>query len=243
MGLESYFFGFLAGTLSILSPCVLPLLPIVFGAAAGKHKFGPLALAAGLTVSFVAVGLFIATIGFSIGLQGQTIRTASGLLLAAVGAVLLVPAFGARFAATAGPVSAFMERRFSVPANAGASGLQGQFFVGALLGAIWSPCVGPTLGAASLLASRGENLGQVSLVMTAFGLGAAIPLALIGSASHKTLSHWRGRIVQAGIAGKMALGGLLLLTGLAVASGLDKSLEAWLVQISPEWLTRLTTSL
>mgnify|MGYP000753281291 CR=1 FL=1 len=243
MGSESYILGFLAGTLSILSPCVLPLLPIVFGAAAGKHRLGPLALAAGLTVSFVAVGLFIATIGFSIGLQGQTIRMASGLMLAAVGAVLLVPAFGARFAAAAGPVSAFMERRFGIPANAGASGVQGQFFVGALLGAIWSPCVGPTLGAASLLASRGESLGQVSLVMTAFGFGAAIPLALIGSASHKTLSRWRGRFLQAGMAGKIALGGLLVVIGLAVATGADKILEAWLVQVSPEWLTRLTTSL
>lgn len=243
MGAETYILGFFAGTLSILSPCVLPLLPIVFGAAAGKHKYGPLALAAGLTVSFVAVGLFIATIGFSIGLQGQTVRAMSGLLLAAVGAVLFVPALGARFAAATGPFSAFMERRFGAPVSASAGGLQGQFLVGVLLGAIWSPCIGPTLGAASLLASRGESLGQVSLVMTAFGLGAAIPLALIGSASHKMLARWRGRFVQAGMAGKMALGGLLVIVGLAVATGLDKSLEALLVQISPEWLTRLTTSI
>lgn len=242
MGAESYILGFFAGTLSILSPCVLPLLPIVFGAAAGKHKYGAVALAVGLTVSFVAVGLFVATIGFSIGLQGQTIRMVSGLLLAAIGAVLLIPALGARFAVAAGPVSAFMEQRFSIPANAGAGGFQGQFLLGALLGAIWSPCVGPTLGAASLLASRGENLGQVALVMTAFGFGAGVPLAIIGSASHKTLARWRGRFLQAGMAGKMALGGLLVIVGLAVATGVDKSLEAWLVQISPEWLTRLTTS-
>lgn len=59
--------GFLAGVLSTLSPCVLPLLPMVLGPASSAHRFGVPALAAGLVTSFVAVGLFVATIGFSIG--------------------------------------------------------------------------------------------------------------------------------------------------------------------------------
>ena len=59
----------LAGLLSILSPCVLPLVPIVIGAASGDHRYGPAALAAGLSLSFVAIGMFVATIGFSIGLD------------------------------------------------------------------------------------------------------------------------------------------------------------------------------
>ena len=59
----------LAGILSTLSPCVLPLLPIVLGAALTEHRFGPLALAAGVALSFVVVGLFVATVGFAIGLD------------------------------------------------------------------------------------------------------------------------------------------------------------------------------
>jgi cytochrome c biogenesis protein CcdA len=59
--------AFVAGVLSILSPCVLPILPIVLGAAISEHRFGPVALAAGLSVSFVVIGLFAATVGYSIG--------------------------------------------------------------------------------------------------------------------------------------------------------------------------------
>ena len=66
--------AFLAGLLSILSPCVLPLLPIVLGAAASEHRLGPIALAAGVALSFVAIGLFIATIGFGLGLDGDVFR-------------------------------------------------------------------------------------------------------------------------------------------------------------------------
>jgi cytochrome c-type biogenesis protein len=241
MGPESYALGFAAGVLSILSPCVLPLLPIVFGAAAGRHRFGPVALAIGLTLSFVSVGLFIATIGFAIGLDGDLIRQAGGLVLAAVGLVLMVPVFSARVAVAAGPASAWIEQRFGSAGDR--EGWGGQFGMGLVLGAIWSPCVGPTLGAASLLASQGESLGQVALVMTAFGLGAGLPLALIGLASREALAKWRGRLLKAGSAGKMALGAVLLLVGVMVFSGLDKMLETWLVEASPAWLTRLTTSL
>lgn len=241
MGPESYVFGFLAGTLSILSPCILPLLPIVLGAAASKHRFGPLALAAGLTVSFTAVGLFVATIGFAIGLDGEIIRQGGGVLLAAVGLVLLVPVLSARFATAAGPASNWIESRLGSVGDG--EGLAPQFAMGLVLGAVWSPCVGPTLGAASLLAAQGQSLGQVGLVMLLFGLGAALPLAIIGTASREVLMKWRTRMLAAGSMGKMLLGGFLLLIGVLVATGMDKVLEAWLIDLSPEWLTRLTTSL
>lgn len=241
MGPESYVFGFLAGTLSILSPCVLPLLPIVLGTAASKHRLGPLALAAGLTVSFTAVGLFVATIGFAIGLDGEIIRQGGGVILAVIGLVLLVPAFSARFAVAAGPASNWIESRLGGVGDG--EGLAPQFAMGLLLGAVWSPCVGPTLGAASLLAAQGQSLGQVALVMLLFGLGAALPLAVIGLASREALMKWRRRMLTAGSLGKMLLGGFLLVIGVAVATGLDKVLEAALVELSPQWLTRLTTSL
>jgi cytochrome c biogenesis protein CcdA len=88
----------LAGVLSTLSPCVLPLLPIVLGAAVGEHRLGPAALAAGLAVSFVTVGLFIATIGFAIGLDAGIFRTVAAILLILIGAVLIMPQFQARVA-------------------------------------------------------------------------------------------------------------------------------------------------
>ncbi len=228
----------LAGVLSVLSPCVLPLVPIVLGAAASEHRFGPVALAGGLALSFTFVGLFVATIGFTVGLDAGLFRTAAALLLVGIGAVLVLPGLQARLAVAAGPVGTWTEERFG---GFSTTGLSGQFGVGLLLGAVWSPCVGPTLGAASVLAARGESLGAVALTMLAFGIGAALPLLGLGLLSRDALMRWRNRMMAAGKGLKGVLGALLASAGLLILTGLDKRLEAWLVEVSPEWLTALTT--
>jgi cytochrome c-type biogenesis protein len=230
--------AFLAGVFTVLSPCVLPLLPIVLGAAASQHRLGPLALAGGLALSFTAIGLFVATIGFAAGLDTGFFRTVSAVLLIGVGLVLLVPRLQEQFALAAAPVSNWAG---GYADNFTPGGLGGQFGLGLLLGAVWSPCVGPTLGAASVLAAKGENLPQVALTMLAFGVGAAVPLLLLGILSREALMRWRSRLMEGGKAGKTALGLILVAVGLLVATGLDKRLEAILVEASPDWLTQLTT--
>jgi cytochrome c biogenesis protein CcdA len=230
--------AFLAGILSTLSPCVLPLLPIVLGSALNEHRAGPFALAAGLALSFVAVGLFVATVGFSIGLDGSLVRTAAGILLIVIGIVLLTPRLQAQVALVAGPVGSWTDQRFGGFSTAG---LGGQFAVGLLLGAVWSPCVGPTLGAASVLASQRTDLGAVAVTMLAFGLGAALPLVLLGFVSREAMARWRGRLLAAGQHGKLLMGIVLIATGLLIVSNLDKAIETFLVDASPAWLTELTT--
>lgn len=238
MATSSFIFAFLAGVLSLLSPCVLPLLPVILGTAVTEHRFGPAALAAGLAISFVAIGLFIATIGFGIGADAALFRKLAAGLLVAAGLVLMVPRLQVAFAGAAGPLSGWADQRFG---GFQTSGLGGQFALGLLLGAVWSPCVGPTLGAASVLASQGKNLAQVTLVMTSFGVGAAVPLLMLGMVSRQTLLNMRGRLMSAGSAGKVILGALLLLVGISFLTGLDKHVEALLVDLSPDWLTELTT--
>lgn len=230
--------AFAAGLLSILSPCVLPLLPIVLGSAVTEHRFGPLALAAGLAVSFTSLGLLLAIAGFSLGLDASLFRYVAAVLAIAVGAVLIVPAWQTQLATAGGPVSAWADRTFG---GAHVSGLSGQFGLGLLLGAVWSPCVGPTLGAASLLASQGRDLGQVALTMAVFGFGAALPLAVLGLLSRAALVSMRERMLSAGKAGKALLGGILLLIGISIVTGVDKRIETILVDASPAWLTDLTT--
>lgn len=230
--------AFFAGILSVLSPCVLPLLPLVLGAAASEHRFGPAALAAGLALSFVAIGLFVATIGFAMGLEIGLFRMIAAILLVLTGVVLMIPAAQTRLAAAGGPVSDWAERRFGGFSSAG---LPGQFGVGLLLGAVWSPCVGPTLGAASLLASQGRDLGVVALTMVLFGLGAALPLLILGLLSRGILMRWRDSMIGWGKGLKATLGAILAVTGAAILLGLDKILETALVSASPDWLTTLTT--
>ena len=237
-GLGSLGFGFLAGVLSILSPCVLPLLPMVLGSAVNAHRYGMPALAAGLVLAFVGVGLFVATIGFSIGLDGTVFRTISAVVLGVFGVVLLSSALQTRFAIAAGGVGDAGNRLLS---KITPGGLGGQFLVGAVLGTIWSPCVGPTLGAASLLAAQGRDIGAVASVMTAFGLGAALPLVLIGSLSRGAMQRWRGRMMSAGKTGKTLLGAATLAVALLILTGLDHTVEAALVNATPAWLTNLTT--
>jgi cytochrome c biogenesis protein CcdA len=230
--------AFLAGILSTLSPCTIPLLPIVLGAALAEHRLGPLALAAGLALSFVALGLFVATLGFALGLDQTVFRWTAAVLLTAIGVVLMLPPLQARLAVAAGPAGNWIQSRAG---GVSTRGLGGQFGVGLLLGAVWSPCVGPTLGAASVLAAQGDNLAAVAATMAAFGLGAALPLVVLGALSREALLRWRTRLMQAGQTGKLAMGAVLVAAGLLILSGLDKRLEALLVDASPAWLTELTT--
>lgn len=231
-------FAFLAGVFSSLSPCVLPLIPLVLGAAVSEHKYGPIALAGGLALSFAAVGLFVATIGFAVGIDGGAFRKVAAVLMTGIGLMLIVPRFQARFAVAAGPVGNWAEERFGGFSKAG---LSGQFAVGMLLGVVWAPCVGPTLGAASLLAAKGEDLSQVCLTMLVFGVGAALPLLLLGMVSRETIFRIRGRLLTTGQGAKFAMGVLLVAMGVLILSGFDRNLEAVLVDASPAWLTDLST--
>ncbi|MES0129424.1 cytochrome c biogenesis CcdA family protein [Mesorhizobium sp. M0029] len=230
----------LAGGLSILSPCVLPLLPVVLTGAVAEHRLAPLALAIGVAVSFTSIGVFVATVGFSIGLDMTAFRMAAAALLILFGAVLLVPRFQTQFATAAGPISNWTQSRFG---GFSTSGMSGQFGVGLLLGAIWTPCVGPTLGAASIMAARGENLGTVILTMLAFGIGTSLPLLTLALMSREALLRWRGRMLGASSRIKMALGALLVIAGVMTLSGFDRTIQIGLEQALPDWLVAITTRL
>jgi cytochrome c-type biogenesis protein len=231
--------AFAAGILSILSPCVLPLVPIVLGAAVTAHPLGAIALAGGLALSFTGLGLLLALAGFGLGIDAGMFRLAAAVIMVALGAILVVPSWQARLAGAGSPVSAWADRHFG---GFAASGLAGQLAIGLLLGAVWSPCVGPTLGAASLLASQGQDLPRVTLTMVVFGIGAGLPLVLLGLLSRATLMRVRSKLMSAGKLGKGLLGAAFILTGVAIVFGADKRIEAVLVEASPQWLTDLTTS-
>ena len=236
--LASLGLAFLAGMLTILSPCVLPLLPIVLATAASQSRFGPLALSAGVVMAFVAVGLFVALVGFSIGLDGDFFRTIAAVLLAMVGLILISKTLQNRFSLLAAPIANWGQKRLG---SLAATGAAGQFGVGLLLGTVWSPCAGPTLGAASLLASQGKDLGHVIAVMVLFGLGVGVPLLAIGLASRKIVQTTRTPLLLAGQGFKVALGTILVSLSALIISGYDKAFEALLVAASPDWLTGLTT--
>jgi cytochrome c-type biogenesis protein len=237
-GFATFGLGYLAGVLSTLSPCVLPLIPILLATAVGAHRLGPYALAAGLALSFAIVGVFIATLGASLGLDASTFRSVAAVVLIGFAVVLLSSRLQERFATATSGLSAVGDQLLS---RMHLEGLTGQLVIGLVLGIIWSPCVGPTLGAATTLASQGQSLAQIALLMLVFGVGAGTPLVVLGSLSRSTVMRVRGRMMAAGRGGKVALGLLLLAVGVAILTGWDKQFEAWAVDASPAWLTALTT--
>jgi cytochrome c-type biogenesis protein len=228
----------LAGIVSILSPCVLPLLPIVLVAAATKHRFGPAALGIGFVTFFVVIGIFVDTIGLGIGVSSTAFRVTGAVIMIAFGLVLLSDGLQHRLESLAAPIQAAGNR---VLVHLAPAGLPGQFLIGGLLGMVWSPCIGPTLGAAIALAVQGKSVGHATLTMFLFGVGTALPLVLIGSVSRRTLIRWRKRLDVAGHVGHVLLGLLLLAFGAMILSGFDRYLESTLVQVVPDWLTALVT--
>lgn len=237
-GAGSYAFGLTAGVLSTLSPCVLPIVPILLGSAANAHPRAALALAAGLALSYAVVGSTLAWAGSNLGVDPTVFKVAGAAILGVLGLVLLSTGLQRRFAlATAGVGEAGNQALSRLRLD----GLWGQFTIGLALGVVWSPCVGPTLGAAVVLAAQGSNLPQVASLMGVFGLGAALPVVALAYVSRSAMSRLRGSMMHAGQTGKMLLGATLVAVSAVILLGLDKPVEAWLVERSPTWLTELTT--
>lgn len=225
----------LAGVFGVLSPCVWPLVPVVTSSAAMSGRSGPFYLAAGLSVSFALAGTVLSWLLVSTGMDPEFFRYLAAVLLVVVAAFLLFPALGDRLTLRLSSLTAGL----GPGPQAGKTSGPGQFGVGALLGFVWLPCVGPTLGAAIALASMGQSLPLAFLVMLAYGVGTAGVLLAAGLLSGKLLARWRPRVMAGGKAGKRVLGWTLLALGLLVLTGGDKVLEAWAVGWLPAWMFRL----
>jgi len=237
-GVGTYGLALVAGLLTTLSPCVLPLVPILMSSAIVAHRLGPWALAFGVALSYAVVGALLAGVGASLAVAGETFREAAAVLLILFGSFMISERLQTLFArATVG----FASWGQSMLSGVQFEGLGGQFVLGMLLGLAWTPCVGPTLGAATTLASQGRDLAQISLLMAVFGIGATIPMLLLGSLSRAALLRTRGSIATFGRGGKRLLGLALIVLGALILAHVDRQLEAWLLDHSPAWLTALTT--
>jgi len=237
-GLGSYGFGFLAGLLSTLSPCVLPIIPILLGSATNVHSRAPLALAGGLAISYALIGTALAWAGSAFDLDASIFRNVGAAILGLLGLVLMSESLQQRFASA---TSGIGDAGNNLISHMHLDGLGGQFAIGLVLGVVWSPCVGPTLGAAVLLASQGSHLPQVALMMGIFGVGAALPVVALAYVSRGAMLRMRGSLTQAGKTGKAILGAIMIALAAMILSGADKPMETWLVDHSPAWLTKLTT--
>lgn len=233
-------FAYGAGLLTLINPCVLPVLPFILGAAVQEERLGPLALCAGLSVAFVIVGVGIAALGPAIGLDADAMAKIGAVAMVAFGLVLLVPALDTRFAAaTAGISGHAFERRGTLQDR----GLSGQFIGGMLLGAAWSPCIGPTLGGAISLASQGKSLVWATAIMASFAVGASTIILALAYGTREALARRQQQLRSFAANSKSILASALITVGLAMFFGLHQRIEGWALSVLPIWLQELSVSL
>ncbi len=230
--------AFVAGLVTLLNPCVLPILPIVIGSSIVASRLGPVALAGGLVLSFSVFGLLILTVGFSIGIDADALRLVAAAIMIAAGILLTIPQAQVRFATLMVPIASGGGRLLG---RISGNGLASQFAIGALLGVVWTPCTGPTLGAAIAAASQGDDLASSFLTFLVFGLGVALSLLALAYGSRGALASRMTALRAAARWGKPILGGILIVVGVAIVVRADKYLESAVLDVLPQSLIEFTT--
>lgn len=239
--MTAYPLSFAAGLLTSLSPCVLPALPFFLGSATQRSRHAPLAVAAGLVTSFVIVGLLLGMAGEALNLSTDVVRSMSACLMILAGILLGWTKAQEKLSVWMTPLANWANRKSTEAENG--SGLKGYFGSGVLLGAVWSPCVGPTLAAATGLATQAGTAVGAGFMMLFFGIGASVPLLFAAYASQKAFSRSRDKLMSAGSSGKKILAAVFLLVGIGVLFGWDRQLEARMLDWLPDWWIDLTTRL
>lgn len=233
-------FAYFAGLLTLINPCVLPVLPIVLASSLQADRRAPVALAVGMSLSFVVLGVGVASIGPALGVNEGTVARASALLMIGFGAVMLIPALSGRFAMATAGLATRADAGMTATAR---DGLGYQLLAGVLLGAVWSPCIGPTLGGAIAMASQGENLARAGAIMGSFALGVSTLILLIAYGAQ----HWlrRNIVWMRALAerAKPVLGVTFILIGLGLWFRVNHVIDAWMIQNLPAWLVDLSVSI
>jgi len=233
-------FAYLAGLLTLINPCVLPVLPIVLASSLHRDRRAPLALAAGMSVSFVALGLGVTALGPALGLSSDSVARAAALMMVGFGLVMLVPVLSGGFSTATAGIAARADAQIDATLEAG---LGRQFLSGALLGAVWSPCIGPTLGAAIALASTGESLGRAGAIMVGFALGVSTLILGLAYGAQSAIQRRQNLLRSLAARAKPVMGVTFVAVGLALWFGLHHVIEGWLVQTLPAWLIDFSVSI
>ncbi len=229
--------SFLAGLLTILNPCVLPLVPLVVVGANADDWVRPVAMALGLAFTFAVVGVTISATGAEIG-SIDAIRWPAGLMLMLLGALVALGTATGWMSTVMTPLTTFgdqLARRLPASGPIGAAGL------GALLALIWAPCIGPTMGAAIVMASSSGTASTAAIAMCAFAIGAAVSLLLAGRILRGAAKATRAKVQFSARWMRTALGVTFVLIGVGAITGFDHVLAGWIVERMPDWFVTAAT--
>lgn len=236
-------FAFLAGIVTILSPCILPILPIILSSSIGTQAIGkarPLGVIVGFVLSFTIFTLFLSSIVRIFGIPAESLRVFSVIVIALFGLSMLIPKFQIWMEILFSKLSQFLpqsQKQNGLPA--GRQGFGGGILIGLSLGLLWTPCVGPILASVISLAITGSvNLDAVFITFS-YALGTAIPMFFIMMTGQTALNKSPLLLANTGNIQK-AFGVLMIITAVAIFFNLDRKFQTFILDAFPNYGVGLT---
>lgn len=233
-------FAFLAGIITILSPCILPILPIVLSGSVGTGKRKPQGIVTGFVLSFTFFTLFLSALVKATGVSADALRGFSIVIILIFGISLLLSQFQVLteklFSKLAGIIPK-AQTGGSLPA--GRQGFGGGVLIGLSLGLIWTPCVGPILASVITLAATSEVGFSAFFITLAYSLGTAIPMFAIMYGGRGLLQKIPWLLPNTNKIQK-AFGVLMILTAVGIFFNADRKFQTYILETFPQYGTGLT---
>jgi len=230
-------FAFLAGIITVLSPCILPILPIVLTSSIGTNnkieRSRPYGVVIGFILSFTFFTLFLSTIVRLLGIPADSLRLFSVFVIAAFGVSLLMPKFQAI------TEQLFAKMSSLVPNGQNRTGFTGGIIIGLSIGLLWTPCVGPILASVISLAITGTVTLQAVLITLAYSMGTAIPMFAIIRGGQSVLRRVPWLLKNLSNIQKV-FGILMILTAIAIFFNFDRTFQTFILNTFPSYGAGLT---
>ncbi len=228
-------FAFLAGIVTILSPCILPILPIILATSATElnSKKRPYGIVFGFILSFTFFTLFLSQVVKFLGIPADSMRNFSVIVIGLFGFSLVIPKFQLLMESLFAHLANFM------PTSAGKTGFGGGVLIGLSLGLLWTPCVGPILASVISLAITGTVTSDAFFITIAYSLGTAIPMYLVITLGRTLFSRIPWLLGNTGKIQKI-FGLVMIITALMIYLGIDRNFQTYILTKFPSYGAGLT---
>ena len=227
-------FAFIAGFVTVLSPCILPVLPIVLsGSLQGGHR-RPIGIVTGFIVSFSLFTLFLTALVKATGIPADFLRTLSVVIIVLFGFSLLLPNFQVLMEKIFTKLSGLVSRN-----STQATGFWSGLVLGVSLGLVWTPCVGPIIASVITLAATSSVNGSSILITFAYSLGTAIPMFAI-TYGGRTLLQKVPFLLKNTTNIQKAFGILMILVAVGIFFNFDRKFQTLVLDKFPLYGTGLT---
>ena len=242
MTISLIFSSFLAGVLTIFSPCILPMVPFVVRSSFQKNKLGPIFLAIGVALSFSLSTFVIATSGQLIGLTPDKLKILSGVFLLIASLLFIFPKTIDSISKLLAPINNKIQSA-SVTKDSNKNPLFLEFLNGLFLGPIWAPCSGPTLAIIiGIIINTPETKSSI-LLLAIFSIGSILPILLISYGAKSFVAKIQKTTLENSHKTKVVLGIFCALMAILILTGYDKVLETFILSILPDFITNLSLSI